>query len=477
MAQQDDRDDRDDSIDNEQLSNINRRRVLAGTGAALGAGVVGTAGFLGPTMAQESPRRIEIQGAGPIAEYTIVVSGELSRTDGLNATDTISDDSTTATGQVGGGTDPYLFTGTVKTIEISGPAKIVIDGDGGDGSNGGTGNGTTTHRLDIVGDGTRSDYSVIVSGTIQYVDGSQNYGDMVIDDETTASGHVGGGTDSMEFTGDILSFSFQGSGEVVLDGEVVDPTTIGSDAGSGSGGDGDGDGSGSGTIDNLSDGFVMFIFDDGKESHPRASRILDDYGFDGVFAIITSRVSANSNPSIADFKQMQGNGHEIESHTVTHANDYPTKKLTGASDSEVRFECRESREWLEDNGFWTRGGSVIVYPRGGANSDVADIARQYYTFGFEGGNFTEPIFGWDDPLRIYRTPGQNLSETKSLIREAGQNGGVVPIMLHSVVDDANQTSRSNDITPSQLRDLCQTMQENGVSSILPREFRDAVRSQ
>lgn len=236
--------------------------------------------------------------------------------------------------------------------------------------------------------------------------------------------------------------------------------------------------SGSSGSDDLSDGRVMFFFDDGKESHPAAAEILEDYGFRGVFAIITGRVRSGSSPSISDFDAMQSRGHLIESHTVTHCNDEDVftdkKKLIYGDDSDVRYELRESREWLDQHGYWTGGGSVIVYPRGGVDQRVADIARPYYTFGF-GTRLQEPIFGWDDPLVMPRQPVQNLSETKSMIEDAGSDGGVVPIMAHSIVDNADDTKAKNDITPSQLRDVCETAQSNGVDSIQPKEFRNLVR--
>lgn len=402
--------------------------------------------------------RLDVNGDGSRTDYTITVSGSITYVDGSqNSADQILNDGTTADGHVGSGTDSVEFTGDITAFEYSGDAEFVLDGEVVDPDTLGGGSGTTTHRFDVDGDGSRTDYTITVSGSIAYVDGSQNSADVILNDGTTADGHVGSGIDSMEFDGDITAFEYSGDAEFRLDGEVVDPDTLG-------------DGSGGGSDGSLSEGVAMFIFDDDKPDHIRVIDIFEEFDRfqdDATFAVVTGRTDESSQPSIGDFKNAQEGGDEIISHTETHCNNesvFDNGKLTSGSDSAVRRELENSKQWLQDNGFWE--SQSIVYPRGGVDDRVERMtAEAGYDYGFAGG-LREPITQIDNPLRIPRQPIQNVSETKEMIRRAGANGGLVPIMGHSVVSNPS----GNEISPSQLRSILTVAEEEGVETVTPRDL-------
>ena len=83
--------------------------------------------------------------------------------------------------------------------------------------------------VSIVGNGTKTDYSFTVSGSLE----KSTARNASIDAEdvvsgATATGTVHGGTDSYRFSGDVTTFSVTGDATVYVDGTKVDPSTLGS---------------------------------------------------------------------------------------------------------------------------------------------------------------------------------------------------------------------------------------------------------
>jgi hypothetical protein len=99
-----------------------------------------------------------------------------------------------------------------------------------DGSSGGSGP-NLDRTLTVDGrDAGRTDYSFTVSGEIQ---NNPDVGSFNTDDSasgSTASGFVNGGVDGYQFTGDITDATVDGDATIRVDGQAVDPGTLGSDA-------------------------------------------------------------------------------------------------------------------------------------------------------------------------------------------------------------------------------------------------------
>jgi hypothetical protein len=190
-------------------------------------------------------RRLRVtKGGMPDGRVTFeaVVTGRLRGADDFESTDEI--DGQTARGRIGpeSGTDTVLFTGDLVDVRVDGPAAAFLDGeridptsdgesDGSESEDGDSdgeddASGAEAHTLSITKAGAedgRADYRVTVDGSLTPND---DFEDSI--EGATASGRVGpkSGTDSVTFTGAILSFSLEGPAVVRLDGEIVDPSEL-----------------------------------------------------------------------------------------------------------------------------------------------------------------------------------------------------------------------------------------------------------
>ncbi len=103
--------------------------------------------------------------------------------------------------------------------------------DGGDDTSDGSDDGSTSEldrTLTVDGTGTSwTDYEFTVSGEIaENPDvGTIGTGDSI--DGSTASGFVNGGIDGYLFSGDVVDITVDGGADIVVDGQIVDPATIG----------------------------------------------------------------------------------------------------------------------------------------------------------------------------------------------------------------------------------------------------------
>ncbi|QLH81187.1 right-handed parallel beta-helix repeat-containing protein [Halosimplex pelagicum] len=203
-----------------------------------------------------STRTLTIDGSdADRTDYRFSVDGTISPTDSIGDGDTI--DGTTATGFVNGGTDRYEFTGPVTDFTRDGDAIVLVDGQQVDP----TELGGYDHVIEVLTteDPSELDYTFTTTGEIERNasedDDSTEENDSVTengDGTWTVDGYTGNGYgDSFRFNGEVASFSpIEPFLEVRIDGEVVDPTTLGSGDDSSSDGS-SGDGS---TDDSSSDG-------------------------------------------------------------------------------------------------------------------------------------------------------------------------------------------------------------------------------
>jgi hypothetical protein len=176
------------------------------------------------TLTVEEPateRTIRIVGEGPRIGYEIVVDDTFTGGEGLQSSDSISADGTTATGFVSTGSDEYTFVGSVTSIQLDGPAMVYIDGELVDPADFGD-----EHVITIVGEGPRIGYEVVVDDTFTGGEGLQS-SDSISADGTTATGFVSTGSDEYTFVGNVESILLDGPAMVYIDGELVDPADFG----------------------------------------------------------------------------------------------------------------------------------------------------------------------------------------------------------------------------------------------------------
>jgi peptidoglycan/xylan/chitin deacetylase (PgdA/CDA1 family) len=115
---------------------------------------------------------------------------------------------------------------------------------------------------------------------------------------------------------------------------------------------------------------VTFMFDDGyKSTKDVAKPILDQYGFPGSAAAISSVVATNEEMTAQDLRDLQAAGWDIASHSVTHPS-FPTLSISAA-----RTELLNSKNRLTG---WGLTIDSFVWPYGDYNQAVIGLPKPAY---------------------------------------------------------------------------------------------------
>ena len=165
-------------------------------------------------------RTLRIEAVGEDVDYEVTVSGALNRGSDAEAGDDI--DGSTAIGGVSGtGSDDFYFSGEISNFESSGPVAVFVDGEEVD--FGSPDQPPNTIRIDAVGEGV--DYEFTVSGDLQ-AGPDADQGERI--KGSTAIGGVGGTSgDDFYFSGEVTDFQRDGPLAVFINGEEVDPDSLG----------------------------------------------------------------------------------------------------------------------------------------------------------------------------------------------------------------------------------------------------------
>jgi hypothetical protein len=176
-------------------------------------------------------------------DYAVTVSGAIDTAEG-GVSDAVSVDDSGATAEAtcaSGTEDAWTFSGSVESVTLSVDADVFVDGQqidpetlqvvedsGGGGTDSSGDSGTEQKRsLEIVGTGEATSYLVAVGGTLEEDPDGGPLSEWDALGEQTADGWVTEKTDSFLFTGPLYQVEIDGSAEVYLDGEQVDPTSVG----------------------------------------------------------------------------------------------------------------------------------------------------------------------------------------------------------------------------------------------------------
>ncbi|HEY7228548.1 MAG TPA: polysaccharide deacetylase family protein [Nitrososphaeraceae archaeon] len=121
------------------------------------------------------------------------------------------------------------------------------------------------------------------------------------------------------------------------------------------------------------DKVVILNFDDGRKSQfTQAKPILDKYGFKATFYVVCNYLDNKEGyMNWKEVKTLQKEGHDIESHTMNHAN------LSDLSKKDVIYEVGQSKKCLEDHGI---NATTFAYPfnEGASDKKVINIVAKYY---------------------------------------------------------------------------------------------------
>jgi peptidoglycan/xylan/chitin deacetylase (PgdA/CDA1 family) len=117
---------------------------------------------------------------------------------------------------------------------------------------------------------------------------------------------------------------------------------------------------------------LTLTFDDGILSHyTTVYPLLKEKDFSATFFIIANKTKFE-NKSLMNFdqiKELQNNGFEIGSHTITHP------RLTKLEENQITKELFESKQILEQKGFEINSLSI---PYRNYNKQILEQANQYY---------------------------------------------------------------------------------------------------
>jgi peptidoglycan/xylan/chitin deacetylase (PgdA/CDA1 family) len=149
-------------------------------------------------------------------------------------------------------------------------------------------------------------------------------------------------------------------------------------------------GSGHITLQPIENGYnstkvIILAFDDSPKSQfTLAKSFLDKYGFKGSFFTVCMFVNAGTDGqdktrmTWKDIKTLQEQGHDIESHTMTHTD------LDAKSDQNLTYEIGGSKQCLLDHA--GINPTIFAYPAstGHSNATVVNVVSKYYNLARSG---------------------------------------------------------------------------------------------
>lgn len=122
-------------------------------------------------------------------------------------------------------------------------------------------------------------------------------------------------------------------------------------------------------VPSVGSSFVIVDDDIKSEAYTILKPILDQKGIKGTFAAITGKIGDSGYLTEEQLLELHNDGHDIISHTVTHAD------LTTLSDSALDADLKDSKQYLKSLGIEAKH---IMYPLGRNNAKVRRYTKRYY---------------------------------------------------------------------------------------------------
>lgn len=144
----------------------------------------------------------------------------------------------------------------------------------------------------------------------------------------------------------------------------------------------------------LSKKCVILTFDDGYVSnYTLAYPILKKHGFKATFFITAGWIGLPDYLSWDQIKEMDKNGMEIGSHTLTHPD------LTRMNREQIKFELAESKKILEDG--LGKSLDFLAIPKSQYNRTIKEIAKEVGYMGVCTGGWKQG-YKYNDPYELKR---------------------------------------------------------------------------
>lgn len=170
-------------------------------------------------------------------------------------------------------------------------------------------------------------------------------------------------------------------------------------------------------------------FDDGWSSvYQNALPILNSYGFKSTQYLLTSMFNDSSHMNVAMIQDLQAQGHEIGSHSISHPH------LTTLSASELINELTSSKATLQQYFGVSGVANNFASPYGEYNTTVINEIQKYY----RSHRSTDVGFNSKDSFNVYNIKVQNIisttttSELQSWVNEAVATNTWLVLVYHEI---------------------------------------------
>ena len=131
--------------------------------------------------------------------------------------------------------------------------------------------------------------------------------------------------------------------------------------------------------ENNNDKYVILLFDRGyKSTFTKAKPILDKYDFKVSIFVACSRTESPKGMTWDQLRQLQNEGHDIQSHGSEHI-----KLVDIKSYEQIETIVKEGKECLQKQGF-SPTIFQAPYNKGGNDPKIVDIISRYFDFAFTG---------------------------------------------------------------------------------------------
>jgi len=177
------------------------------------------------------------------------------------------------------------------------------------------------------------------------------------------------------------------------------------------------------SLDNGLVPLLTFVFDDGNDTDYLVAReIFKQHQATASFAITTGWIGEKDYLTASQLLELQKDGFEIMSHTVSHPN------LKSLDEKQIEHELSSSKKTLEAMGVRVKN---LVYPYNKNNSLVREVAAKHYRSARGGRRMMNPAQPEQYELKSYPA-NHNVNKIKSLIDRANSENKWLILYYHNL---------------------------------------------
>lgn len=210
--------------------------------------------------------------------------------------------------------------------------------------------------------------------------------------------------------------------------------------------------------------YVSITFDDGWESsYTNGTPLLGDFNMPATFYVMSGSFGDYKYLAIEQGKHLAELGHQIASHTVTHAD------LTALGDDAVSYELRDAKRFLELH-FGTIEDFASPYNRYN-DKILSEIKELYRSHRNTNGLLNTPeSFDMYDINSYSITSSTTLDDLKNWLANAQRQNSWLVLNYHQIED----TGAEYALSPAEFEDHLKVIMQSKVETVRIDEFLDAL---